>query len=208
MRDSAPKRPLVLTLLVIAAAAVWVVTGFGTSPVTADDGGVLVATSVCEAHELRAAQEENPDLKIEIPKKFDTPWPTREACLSHAAAEDPDTPKGRSSRSSSATSTTPGMYEIECLYCHAGTDRSPAAGVPSVELCMGCHAQFPASYDELEGIRTLKQSTGRTRSRSSGCRSTACPSTSSSSTTGAHPARASTARGVTATSRRYDKLAT
>jgi hypothetical protein len=31
------------------------------------------------------------------------------------------------------------------------------AGVPSVELCMGCHSQFPASYDELSGIRTLKE---------------------------------------------------
>ena len=43
------------------------------------------------------------------------------------------------------------------MYCHAGTDRSRMAGVPSVELCMGCHAQFPKEYDELEGIRTLKQ---------------------------------------------------
>ena len=47
-----------------------------------------------------------------------------------------------------------GEFEIDCLYCHSGTDRSRAAGVPSVELCMGCHAQFPAEYDELEGIRT------------------------------------------------------
>ena len=31
------------------------------------------------------------------------------------------------------------------------------AGVPSVETCMGCHSQFPRSYDELEGIRTLKE---------------------------------------------------
>ncbi|MCZ6463157.1 MAG: cytochrome c3 family protein, partial [Proteobacteria bacterium] len=37
------------------------------------------------------------------------------------------------------------------------TDRSRAAGVPSVEVCMGCHAQFPPQYDELEGIRILKQ---------------------------------------------------
>ena len=36
-------------------------------------------------------------------------------------------------------------------------DTSPAAGVPSVELCMGCHAQFPKEYDEIEGIRILKQ---------------------------------------------------
>ena len=50
-----------------------------------------------------------------------------------------------------------GLYQIDCQYCHSGTDRSPAAGVPSVALCMGCHQQFPPSYDELEGIRTLKE---------------------------------------------------
>jgi hypothetical protein len=49
-----------------------------------------------------------------------------------------------------------GLYQIDCQYCHSGTDRSPSAGVPPLELCMGCHSQFPASYDELEGIRTLK----------------------------------------------------
>ena len=51
-----------------------------------------------------------------------------------------------------------GEYQIECLYCHSGTDRGPAAGVPSVETCMGCHSLFPPSYDqEFEGIRDLKQ---------------------------------------------------
>lgn len=56
-----------------------------------------------------------------------------------------------------------GKYEIECLYCHTGTDRSAAAGVPSVELCMGCHSQFQYAKDEEgnslepEGVKTLKQ---------------------------------------------------
>ena len=45
-----------------------------------------------------------------------------------------------------------GEFQIECLYCHAGTGESQAAGVPSVELCMGCHSQFPAEYDEIEGL--------------------------------------------------------
>lgn len=47
-----------------------------------------------------------------------------------------------------------GTYQIECLYCHTGTDKSRAAGVPSVELCMGCHAQFGG---DLEGVQTLKK---------------------------------------------------
>ncbi len=32
-----------------------------------------------------------------------------------------------------------GSYQIACQYCHAGARRSSAAGVPSVERCMGCH---------------------------------------------------------------------
>lgn len=47
-----------------------------------------------------------------------------------------------------------GTYEIDCLYCHSGTDRSQAAGVPSVELCMGCHLHVGT---ELEGVKLLRQ---------------------------------------------------
>jgi hypothetical protein len=46
-----------------------------------------------------------------------------------------------------------GQYQIQCLYCHTGTDKSRMAGVPSVELCMGCHAQFG---QDLEGVQKLK----------------------------------------------------
>ncbi len=31
---------------------------------------------------------------------------------------------------------------IDCLYCHGGAERSPYAGVPSTELCLGCHNQI------------------------------------------------------------------
>lgn len=47
-----------------------------------------------------------------------------------------------------------GQYQMDCLYCHSGTDKSMAAGVPSVELCMGCHAQFG---QDLEGVQILKK---------------------------------------------------
>jgi hypothetical protein len=122
----------------------------------AEAGGPRIATSVCEAHELRAQQAEHPELAIEIPAQFQLPWPTRAACLSHAAAGDPDAP-GPTQPIQFSHKHHAGLYQIDCLYCHSGTDRSRAAGVPSVELCMGCHSQFPASYDELEGIRTLKR---------------------------------------------------
>jgi len=116
----------------------------------------LTASSVCEAHELRALMDEHPDWKIHIPKKFDTPWPSRDACRSHEAALDPSTP-GLVQPIPFSHKHHAGKFKIDCQYCHSGTDRSQAAGVPPVELCMGCHSQFPASYDELSGIRTLKE---------------------------------------------------
>ena len=154
------KRPrfchLPTTLVGIAAFAV---AGFAALlPVLAADAGAeaLVATSVCEAQELRALQEADPELEIEIPQEFDTPWPSRAACLSHEAALDEDTP-GLVQPIPFSHKHHAGTFQIDCQYCHSGTDRSRAAGVPSVELCMGCHSQFPASYDELSGIRTLKE---------------------------------------------------
>ncbi len=31
---------------------------------------------------------------------------------------------------------------IDCLYCHDGAERSPYAGLPPTERCLGCHAQI------------------------------------------------------------------
>jgi hypothetical protein len=155
MRSNHPTRPLLL-LLPLAAAAVFLVWGSGGTPVHAEGDHKLVATSVCEAHELKARKASDPHLDIEIPAQYDKPWPTREACLSHAAAEDPDT-EGPVQPIQFSHKHHAGLYQIDCQYCHSGTDVSASAGVPSVELCMGCHAQFPKEYDELEGIRTLKQ---------------------------------------------------
>ena len=28
---------------------------------------------------------------------------------------------------------------MPCLFCHTGATKSPAAGIPSIESCMGCH---------------------------------------------------------------------
>jgi hypothetical protein len=120
------------------------------------ESGALVASSVCEAQELKARKQADPDLQIEIPKEFDTPWPTLEACRSHAAALDEATP-GLVQPIPFSHKHHAGQFGIDCLYCHSGTDRSPSAGVPSVDVCMGCHSQFPDSYDELSGIRTLKE---------------------------------------------------
>jgi hypothetical protein len=122
----------------------------------ASSADALVARSVCEAHELEARKAEDPSLNIEIPPEFASPWPTRAACLSYQAASNPDTP-GLVQPIPFSHKHHAGLYQIDCLYCHSGTDRSRAAGVPSVAMCMGCHGQFPPTYDtEFEGIRNLK----------------------------------------------------
>jgi hypothetical protein len=155
MRDRA--RPSLLALLLLAAVTAWIAVGFGTSaPVHAEDAGVRVAKSVCEAHELRALQKKDPNLQIDLGEFKDQTWPTEAACRSHAAAGDPDAP-GPVQPIQFSHKHHAGLYQIDCQYCHSGTDRSPSAGVPALEVCMGCHAQFPASYDELQGIKTLKE---------------------------------------------------
>ncbi len=41
---------------------------------------------------------------------------------------------------------------ITCLFCHADAMRSPAAGMPSVEKCMGCHAVIATSLPEVKKL--------------------------------------------------------
>lgn len=43
--------------------------------------------------------------------------------------------------------------EIACLYCHSGAERTPFAGVPATELCMGCHSQIWSGSPMLEQVR-------------------------------------------------------
>ncbi len=106
--------------------------------------------SVCDAQRAKAL-----DPLVEVPKEFDKKYPTLAACESYAAAGDPDAP-GPLQPIAFSHKHHSGEFQIDCLYCHTGSDRSRAAGMPSVELCMGCHKNFPPEYDEFEGIRLLK----------------------------------------------------
>ena len=42
---------------------------------------------------------------------------------------------------------------INCVYCHSTVERSPYAGVPATEVCMGCHNQIWANSPQLEPVR-------------------------------------------------------
>jgi hypothetical protein len=119
-------------------------------------GPTLVATSVCEAQRLKARKADDPRTSIEIPKEFDKLWPSLSACESHDATWDEDA-EGPMQPIPFSHAHHAGEFEIDCQYCHSATDRSRSAGMPSVEVCMGCHQMFPREYDELEGIQILKQ---------------------------------------------------
>ena len=42
-----------------------------------------------------------------------------------------------------------GDNEIDCQYCHVQARRSPSAGVPSVNKCMGCHLEVAVDRPQI-----------------------------------------------------------
>ena len=42
---------------------------------------------------------------------------------------------------------------IDCLYCHSDARNAAYAGIPSTEVCMGCHAQVWPDSIQLEPVR-------------------------------------------------------
>ncbi|MEJ2263198.1 MAG: cytochrome c3 family protein [Anaerolineales bacterium] len=41
---------------------------------------------------------------------------------------------------------------IDCLFCHTEARRSPAAGMPSVQKCMGCHKVVDPTNPEIQKV--------------------------------------------------------
>ena len=46
-----------------------------------------------------------------------------------------------------------GDVGLDCRYCHATVERSAFAGLPSTEVCLGCHAQLFRDAPLLEPLR-------------------------------------------------------
>lgn len=42
---------------------------------------------------------------------------------------------------------------MQCAYCHGGTQYTPVAVMPSVELCMGCHRIVGAQLEPIQDLR-------------------------------------------------------
>ncbi|MCP5464642.1 MAG: cytochrome c3 family protein [Deltaproteobacteria bacterium] len=46
-----------------------------------------------------------------------------------------------------------GENEIQCLYCHSGSERSRHAGIPSASICMNCHTNIKQDSEEIQKIK-------------------------------------------------------
>ena len=53
-----------------------------------------------------------------------------------------------------------GRYEIACLYCHYGAERSRHAGIPPLAVCMNCHSQLAVQTRE---VAKLKEAVAQSR---------------------------------------------
>ena len=45
-----------------------------------------------------------------------------------------------------------GRFQIDCLYCHFGAERSRHAGVPPAKVCMNCHSQIKRDSPDIQKI--------------------------------------------------------
>ncbi len=48
-----------------------------------------------------------------------------------------------------------GDLQIDCMYCHTGTELSVSGVVPAMEICMGCHQLAGTGLDPIERMRTM-----------------------------------------------------
>ncbi len=50
-----------------------------------------------------------------------------------------------------------GELSVQCLYCHAGAERSRHAGVPSTSVCMNCHRFVTTTFGAVRAEDELAQ---------------------------------------------------
>ena len=54
-----------------------------------------------------------------------------------------------------------GELNIDCRYCHYGSEYSRHAGIPSASVCMNCHKAVTAGLDAILTERALAEAEGR-----------------------------------------------
>lgn len=47
--------------------------------------------------------------------------------------------------------------QLDCMYCHAGTEESQSGIVPSMDVCMGCHTLAGTGLPPVEELRRMYQ---------------------------------------------------
>jgi hypothetical protein len=52
--------------------------------------------------------------------------------------------------------TEPGQMGMDCQYCHFSAERSVDAGIPSLDLCVGCHQVIPGANKPEEVAKLMK----------------------------------------------------
>jgi hypothetical protein len=45
-----------------------------------------------------------------------------------------------------------GRLNVECLYCHRSAGQSSTAGIPSMQLCMGCHQNLAVETKDTAAL--------------------------------------------------------
>lgn len=45
-----------------------------------------------------------------------------------------------------------GVMQMECLYCHYQAEKGPYAGIPAVDVCMGCHSIVRTDSPEIQKL--------------------------------------------------------
>ncbi len=48
-----------------------------------------------------------------------------------------------------------GDYKMDCLYCHGSAEEGPHAGIPPMNVCIGCHSVVGLDKDHLKTLNKL-----------------------------------------------------
>ena len=138
-----PSRKFFALLLAVAATAGFAMAA-GELGVTEQDDGETQARS---AESARSGERSSAPL-LPLQERSPTGLTAQEAIEAHAsAAEGPEQPIPFNHRFHAQE------LGMQCAYCHGGTESSPVATIPSVQLCMGCHLIVGAQLEPIQELR-------------------------------------------------------
>ncbi|HLA38804.1 MAG TPA: cytochrome c3 family protein [Candidatus Glassbacteria bacterium] len=48
-----------------------------------------------------------------------------------------------------------GDYKMDCLYCHSAAEKGPHAGIPPMNVCMGCHSVVGLDKENIKNLNKI-----------------------------------------------------